>query len=270
MSRGESSRNKREERARKRGIRENAHLLVASIKNALLSGTKHFTKDGKPLETAEEILDALTRDGEITFAPKGEPQAKGLEADDGSPVNAVQVAQVTAMWRDDEPGGIALSIPYPPDKPGAGLGFARKLYAKVRELDVKAHSIGVQRAVVEALDWLRIFAIKHSVRRCGDEIGSASDTTSEVFQAFMLIEWLESRRHIKSDDHNGVAWLVLDSANRLVIISRSPPTPGVLEELKQRSGGFEQRSVDTDRFEREVTDLLTGDAKEDPQGEPTP
>lgn len=49
----------------------NAMLMIHEIKSALARGTKHYSKDGKLLETPDEIIAALVKDGEIDFVPVG-------------------------------------------------------------------------------------------------------------------------------------------------------------------------------------------------------
>jgi len=42
-----------------------AKALLGDIERALANGVKHFTVEGKPLGTAQEVLEALNRDGKI-------------------------------------------------------------------------------------------------------------------------------------------------------------------------------------------------------------
>lgn len=44
-----------------------ALLLIASTRAALKNGVKHFDKAGNLLNREDEIINALTRDGGITF-----------------------------------------------------------------------------------------------------------------------------------------------------------------------------------------------------------
>lgn len=46
---------------------ENALLLIASTRAALKNGVKHFSKTGVQLNTVDEILTVLKRDGSIIF-----------------------------------------------------------------------------------------------------------------------------------------------------------------------------------------------------------
>jgi hypothetical protein len=49
---------------------EAAALLIHAVKNELKRGTKHFDIDGKPLETAESVLQALVKDGRVIIGAK--------------------------------------------------------------------------------------------------------------------------------------------------------------------------------------------------------
>ena len=46
---------------------ENAYLLIASARAALINGVKHYDKNGKFLETEKEILETLFKDHAIQF-----------------------------------------------------------------------------------------------------------------------------------------------------------------------------------------------------------
>jgi hypothetical protein len=46
---------------------EQGLLLVASVRAALMNGIRHYSLEGCLLETEEEILKALSTDGEITL-----------------------------------------------------------------------------------------------------------------------------------------------------------------------------------------------------------
>lgn len=50
---------------------ENARILVKEVRDALARGTKHYSKAGKLLKTDREIIEALIRDGAISFEPAG-------------------------------------------------------------------------------------------------------------------------------------------------------------------------------------------------------
>jgi hypothetical protein len=55
-------------RSRRSGkILENAYILLASTRAALINGVKHYSLVGNLLKTEKEILKALRRDGKITF-----------------------------------------------------------------------------------------------------------------------------------------------------------------------------------------------------------
>ena len=51
---------------------ENALLLIESVRSALRNGVKHFSKAGTPLVTVLEVIEALTRDGEVTLHDAGQ------------------------------------------------------------------------------------------------------------------------------------------------------------------------------------------------------
>lgn len=44
-----------------------ALIMIASVRAAMKNNVKHFTKDGKPLNSEIEIIEALRTHGEITF-----------------------------------------------------------------------------------------------------------------------------------------------------------------------------------------------------------
>lgn len=48
-------------------VRENALVMIASIRTALKNGVRHFSIQGAPLTTELEITEALQRDGRIEF-----------------------------------------------------------------------------------------------------------------------------------------------------------------------------------------------------------
>lgn len=52
---------------------DKAALLITEIEAALARGTEHYAIDGRPLRTTREILEALAKDGQITFAPQPRP-----------------------------------------------------------------------------------------------------------------------------------------------------------------------------------------------------
>lgn len=56
-----------------------AALLVDAVQNALARGVLHRDRDGKSLRTAEAVLEALARDGEITIYDPISENARELE-----------------------------------------------------------------------------------------------------------------------------------------------------------------------------------------------
>lgn len=53
---------------------ETAILIIAEVKRALAAGTKHYSKDGKLLETELEILTCLLEEGGVTYEMKGDQE----------------------------------------------------------------------------------------------------------------------------------------------------------------------------------------------------
>jgi hypothetical protein len=53
--------------------------LIAAVRAALGSGTRHYALDGRLLATDLEIIEALTVDGTITIEPvtSARPESKG-------------------------------------------------------------------------------------------------------------------------------------------------------------------------------------------------
>ena len=47
-----------------------ALLIIKEVRGALQNGVKHYDIHGKLLTTDKEIIEALCRDGEITFDPQ--------------------------------------------------------------------------------------------------------------------------------------------------------------------------------------------------------
>lgn len=47
--------------------RETALLLIASTEAAILNGVKHYDKNGNFLQTSREIIEELTKSGEVTL-----------------------------------------------------------------------------------------------------------------------------------------------------------------------------------------------------------
>jgi hypothetical protein len=51
--------------------REKALVLLRGIRTALASGTEHFNRSGKKLETVEEVLQCLLDEGGVFLKPPG-------------------------------------------------------------------------------------------------------------------------------------------------------------------------------------------------------
>ena len=56
---------------------QKAVLLANSVRRALMQGMRHFSNDGKPLETATEILETLREEGSIIVLPPNPDQVAG-------------------------------------------------------------------------------------------------------------------------------------------------------------------------------------------------
>lgn len=49
--------------------KELARIVIQEVRDALARGTKHFSKSGRSLNTVVEILECLSKEGEIVFQP---------------------------------------------------------------------------------------------------------------------------------------------------------------------------------------------------------
>lgn len=56
---------------------QKAVLLANSIRRALKQGMRHYSNDGKPLETATEILETLRDEGSVIVLPPNKDQVAG-------------------------------------------------------------------------------------------------------------------------------------------------------------------------------------------------
>jgi hypothetical protein len=81
---------------------EDAKLMIAEVEAALARGTKHYTKDGKPLRTVFEVIEAITRDDEIVFeSPRNRTTAAVTAQLPATPETVAQAkAFLLRKWRE--------------------------------------------------------------------------------------------------------------------------------------------------------------------------
>jgi hypothetical protein len=126
------------------------------------------------------------------------------------------ILEVTARWREDQPGGFAVNVTF--DTPKHGEHFARQLLVAIEGLDRN-----------EA--WSPDVAIMHlsDVGRMPEKL---RDETIRR-RAVGIVAWLQERGHLIADEHNGVAWHRMgETAEVTTVTARprsAPPTEPKLE-----------------------------------------
>ncbi len=120
------------------------------------------------------------------------------------------ILEVTARWREDQPGGFAVNVTF--DTPKHGEHFARQLHVAIEGLDRDER-------------WSPDVAIKH-LRDVGKMPEKSRDETIRR-RAVGIVAWLQERGHLIADEHNGVAWHRSGETAEVTVTPRprsAPPT----------------------------------------------
>jgi hypothetical protein len=123
------------------------------------------------------------------------------------------ILEVTARWREDQPGGFAVNVTF--DTPKHGEHFARQLVLAIEGLDRDRR-------------WSPDVAIEH-LNHVGRMPERSRDETIRR-RAVGIVAWLQERGHLIADEHNGVAWhRIGDTAEVTAVTPRprsAPPRSG--------------------------------------------
>ena len=126
------------------------------------------------------------------------------------------ILEVTARWREDQPGGFAVHVTF--DTPKHGEHFARQLHVAIEGLDRDRR-------------WSPDVAIKH-LRDVGKMPEKSRDETIRR-RAVGIVAWLQERGHLIADEHNGVAWHRIGDTTEVAAVTArprsSPPTEPTLK-----------------------------------------
>jgi len=126
------------------------------------------------------------------------------------------ILEVTARWREDQPGGFAVHVTF--DTPKHGEHFARQLHVAIEGLDRDRR-------------WSPDVAIKH-LRDVGKMPERSRDETIRR-RAVGIVAWLQERGHLIADEHNGVAWHRIGDTTEVAAVTArprsSPPTEPTLK-----------------------------------------
>jgi hypothetical protein len=126
------------------------------------------------------------------------------------------ILEVTARWREDQPGGFAVNVTF--DTPKLGEHFAKQLLVAIEGLDRNER-------------WSPDVALRHL-----DDVGRMSEASRDERirrRAVGIVAWLQERGHLVADEHNGVAWhRIGETAEVTSVTARprsAPPTEPTLE-----------------------------------------
>jgi hypothetical protein len=128
------------------------------------------------------------------------------------------ILEVTARWREDQPGGFAVNLTF--DTPKLGEHFAKQLVVAFEGLDRDRR-------------WSADVAVEH-LRDVG-RIPEASRDETIRRRAVGIVAWLQERGHLVADEHNGVAWHRIGEAAEVTVVTRrsAPPTEPTLKVAKK-------------------------------------
>ncbi len=113
-----------------------------------------------------------------------------------------------AYWRNDEPDGCGVGFQFPRDS-DYGNAFAHAAYHGLSGYDALGKSPA------------DFFGQLRELKATGKlEFGS---TDEECMTAFMDIYWLESRKHIPTDEYNGVIWSWIPPGGSAIAMSERNP-----------------------------------------------
>jgi hypothetical protein len=126
------------------------------------------------------------------------------------------ILEVTARWREDQPGGFAVNVTF--DTPKVGEHFARQLLVAIEGLDRDKR-------------WSPDVAIEH-LSDVGRMPEKSRDETIRR-RAVGIVAWLQERGHLIADEHNGVAWhRIGETAEVTTLTPRPRSTPPTEPTLK--------------------------------------
>jgi hypothetical protein len=113
-----------------------------------------------------------------------------------------------AYWRNDEEGGCGVGFQFPRDS-DTGNAFAHTVYRGLSDWDAMG------KKPIEFFDQLRALKARGRLQFGG--------TDEDCFLAFMNIYWLESRKHIPTDEYNGVMWSWIPPGKSAIAMCESNP-----------------------------------------------
>jgi hypothetical protein len=126
------------------------------------------------------------------------------------------ILEVTARWREDQPGGFAVNVTF--DTPKHGEHFARQLLVAIEGLDRDRR-------------WSPDVAMKHL-----NEVGRMPEKSRDETirrRAVGIVAWLQERGHLIADEHNGVAWHRSGETAEVTVVKprprSAPPTEPTLK-----------------------------------------
>ena len=126
------------------------------------------------------------------------------------------ILEVTARWREDQPGGFAVNVTF--DTPKLGEHFAKQLLVAIEGLD-------------RDMRWSPDVALRHLTDVGRMPEGSRDDKIRR--RAVGIVAWLQERGHLVADEHNGVAWHSIGETVEVTAVTprprSSPPTEPTLK-----------------------------------------
>jgi hypothetical protein len=124
------------------------------------------------------------------------------------------ILEVTARWREDQPGGFAVNVTF--DTPKLGEHFAKQLLLAIEGLDRDRR-------------WSPDVAIKHL-----SDVGRMPEGSRDEIirrRAVGIVAWLQERGHLVADEYNGVAWHRAGETPEATVqaVRKHPPTEPTLK-----------------------------------------
>lgn len=110
------------------------------------------------------------------------------------------ILEVTARWREDQPGGFAVNVTF--ETPKLGEHFAKQLLVAIEGLDHDKR-------------WSPDVALRHL-----SDVGRMPETSRDETirrRAVGIVAWLQERGHLVADEHNGVAWHRLGQTSEVIV-----------------------------------------------------